>query len=73
MARSLERLGYEVGSGLFFDTLRIALGQKKAADLLKAAESQGMNFRLIDEHTLGISLDETTTEQDLAGIIRAVS
>ena len=70
LARSLERLGYEVGPGLFFDTLRIALGQKKAADLLKAAESQGMNFRFIDEHTLGISLDETTTEQDLAGIIR---
>ena len=27
-----------------------------------------MNFRVIDEHTLGISLDETTTEQDLADI-----
>ena len=28
-----------------------------------------MNFRVIDEHTVGISLDETTTEQDLADIL----
>ena len=28
-----------------------------------------MNFRAIDEHTVGISLDETTTEKDLADIL----
>jgi len=69
LARSLQRLGYEVGPNIFFDTIRVALGQKPAADLLKAAEGQGMNFRPIDDHTLGISVDETTTEQDLADIL----
>ncbi len=70
LARSLQRLGYAVGPNLFFDTLRVALGPKKAADLLKAAEAQGMNFRPIDDHTIGISLDETTTEQDLVNVVR---
>ena len=41
----------------FFDTIRIELGQKPAADVLKIAEAHRMNFREIDDHTLGISLD----------------
>ena len=54
----------------FFDTLRIDLGETSAADILKSAEAQKMNFRVIGEHALGIALDETTTEKDLADILR---
>jgi glycine dehydrogenase len=53
----------------YFDTLRIDLGATSAADILKSAEAQRMNFRPISEHELGIALDETTTEQDLADIL----
>jgi glycine dehydrogenase len=52
----------------FFDTIRIGLGQKPAADVLKIAEAHRMNFRGIDEHTIGISLDETTGENDIIEI-----
>ena len=55
---------------LFFDTISVALGDQSAADILKSAEAQRMNFRVIGEHALGISLDETTTEKDLADILR---
>ncbi len=57
----------------FFDTIRVPLGEKRADDILKAAEAQRMNFRAIDDHTVGISLDETTTEQDLADILHVLS
>jgi glycine dehydrogenase len=52
----------------FFDTIRIELGQKPAADILKTAEAHRMNFREIDDHTLGISLDEATSESDIIEI-----
>jgi glycine dehydrogenase len=52
----------------YFDTITIALGDKHAADIVKLAEAHRMNFRLIDDHTLGISLDETTSESDIIEI-----
>ena len=73
LAGGLKRMGYRVGSSQFFDTLRVALGDKRAEDILEAAEKQRMNFRAINGHTVAISLDETTTEKDLADIWRAFS
>jgi len=70
LARGLARLGYDLGPARFFDTLRVGLGARSAEDILKLAQARRMNFRRIDERTLGISLDETTTEQDLADIWR---
>ena len=52
----------------FFDTITIALGDKRAADIVKTAEAHRMNFRLIDDRTLGISLDEATSESDVLEI-----
>jgi glycine dehydrogenase len=58
----------QAGSLTHFDTIAIALGDKHAADVAKLAEAHRMNFRLIDGHTLGISLDETTSESDVVEI-----
>jgi glycine dehydrogenase len=72
LAEGLERLGLETGvagGGQFFDTLRVGLGAKRSADVLKLAESRRMNFRALDEHTVGLSLDETTTESDVEAIL----
>jgi glycine dehydrogenase len=69
LAAGLEKLGFTISSASRFDTLRIDLGEKRAAEILKIAESHRMNFRLIDEHTLGIALDETTDESDVAEIL----
>jgi len=70
LARGLARLGYEVGPAQFFDTLRVGLGNRNPEGILRLAEARRMNFRPIDGHTLGISLDETTTEGDLLDIWR---
>src|SRR2546423_1634173 len=40
-------------------------------DILRIAEANGLNFRSVDDHTIGISLDETTNEEDLDDILRA--
>src|SRR4029077_14006267 len=65
LAKGLEILGYQVKTETFFDTIRVDLGKKSAAQIVKLAESQGINLRIISSTTVGISLDETTAENDL--------
>ncbi len=81
LAAGLEKLGYlllnpksEIRNPKFehgpsyFDTITIATGDQRAADIMKIAEVHGMNFRLINDHALGISLDEATGESDVVEI-----
>ncbi|MBE9043050.1 aminomethyl-transferring glycine dehydrogenase [Pleurocapsales cyanobacterium LEGE 10410] len=65
LATGLEQLGYEVTNQSFFDTIRIDTGTTNAADLIEVAASNQINLRWLDGNAIGISLDETTTEQDL--------
>jgi glycine dehydrogenase len=70
LAAGLARLGYSIGDGQFFDTLRVHLGARSSTELQKLAEASRMNFRFIDPHTVGISLDEVTSEKDVLDIIQ---
>lgn len=65
LATGLEKLSYDITSEAFFDTIRVETGEKNAADLIKIAASNQINLRWLDTNAIGISLDETTTEQDL--------
>ncbi len=65
LAQGLKRLNYSLGTDPFFDTIRVGVGELGAPALLKAAESRRINLRLLDEASLGISLDETTTVKDV--------
>ena len=69
LAAGLQELGYEIGSEPFFDTLRVTPTKesplKTAPDIIAAAEDACINLRLLDANTVGISLDETTTVNDL--------
>ncbi|NDC54977.1 MAG: glycine dehydrogenase (aminomethyl-transferring), partial [Planctomycetia bacterium] len=64
LADGLRTLGVRLEHARAFDTLAIDAGDR-AADLAARAREQGMNLRLIDAHTLGVSLDETTTRADI--------
>jgi glycine dehydrogenase len=78
VAQALAAGGYQVGQSSkagngaphsaaylpYFDTLRVDIGNKSMDRILKNAETRRINFRFIDQRTLGISLDETTTEAD---------
>jgi len=66
----LQRLGYTITSQSFFDTLQIKLGEKPLQEILEAAEAYRINLRIVDTSTVGISLDETTTLEDVKDICR---
>ena len=59
----LVKNGLEVNDS-FFDTLTIKLGEK-AETLYHAALAEGINLRRVGSDSLGISLDETTTVDDV--------
>lgn len=65
LGEGLKKLGYKLGSELFFDTLKIELGEKALQEIIKTAEINNINLRVIDDKTVGISLDETTTIEDI--------
>jgi glycine dehydrogenase len=69
LARGLARLGFKTKPRVFFDTVRVNAAFK-AVEVLKLAEAHRMNFRQLSEESFGITLDETTTEQDVAEILR---
>jgi glycine dehydrogenase len=67
---ALVDLGCETGAEPFFDTLRVKVSARSSAhELVQTAASRGINLRVIDTETLGISLDETTTRADLRALL----
>jgi glycine cleavage system P protein (glycine dehydrogenase) len=72
MARLLERelrtLGLRQVNACYFDTLRVELPVDADAVRQRALEA-GINFRYIDNRTVGISLNETVDTQDLRDIV----
>ncbi len=70
LARGLERLGCEIVSENFFDTLRVDLGSRHSRDVRRIAEAHQINLRILDAQTVGVSLDETTSGADLDLLLR---
>ncbi len=71
LAGGLKHLGFDPAQAQpapIFDTLKINVGAKRG-EILKAAEARRMNFRLFDDQTIGISLDEATGEKDVQDIL----
>ncbi|MFY2558560.1 aminomethyl-transferring glycine dehydrogenase, partial [Corallococcus terminator] len=71
LARGLGKLGLKVRHEQYFDTLRVELTTPQVRAVLAASESARMNFRRIDEKTLGVSLDETSRLSDVEAILTA--
>ena len=65
LAAGLKRLGYSISSEHFFDTLRVDLGTQSIKAILEACQERNINLRVLDATSVGISLDETTTPEDL--------
>jgi glycine dehydrogenase len=64
LADGLKRLGVTIRNAHAFDTLCLETGDRTAGVAARAREL-GMNLRTIDARSLSISLDETTTRDDL--------
>jgi len=54
----------------FFDSFEVKVGAGETARIVKAAVDAGYNLRQVDDKTLGISLDETTTREDVAALLK---
>ncbi|MDF2387727.1 aminomethyl-transferring glycine dehydrogenase [Nostoc ellipsosporum NOK] len=65
LAAGLKRLGYKISSENVFDTLRVELGTNNQQAILEASQARNINLRIFDDNAVGISLDETTTPEDL--------
>ena len=61
-----------MGDAPFFDTVRVHVGEGMP-DLLSAASDRGINLRVLDEDTVTVALDETTTDADLADLLAALT
>jgi glycine dehydrogenase len=69
LAAGLRALGISVVNETFFDTLTLATGTR-TLQLHERAEAQRINLRHIDDAHLGLSLDETTTREEVLELWR---
>src|ERR1035437_1275966 len=58
LAFGLNQIGHRVSTPNFFDTVCVEIKKGSVADILNIGSTHQMNFRLIDENSIGISLDE---------------
>ena len=71
LAAGLGKLGFAPRSDAFFDTVSVNVGDKQAAIVTRALE-QKINLRIgALDGTLGIALDETTTDATVEAVWRA--
>jgi glycine dehydrogenase len=61
----LDKLGFKQTNSLFFDTLKVDLGDHLADRVRSIASDAQINFRYIDDRHIGISIDETTQIEDI--------
>jgi glycine dehydrogenase len=73
MARAVEdalvAAGLRQTNAAYFDTLRVE--GAKGATVRAGAEAAGINFRYFADGAIGVSVDETTTIEDVADIVAA--
>ena len=67
LAAGLKQLGYAPVNGSFFDTLTLKTGAHTGA-AHEAAHARHMNLRVIDGAQVGITLDETTTREQVQAL-----
>ena len=72
LAKELEKYGYKQHNRAFFDTLALQCPVKTDVVKKVALEHQ-INFRYICEECIGISIDETTSRDDVNEIITVLA
>ncbi|MEM9256974.1 MAG: aminomethyl-transferring glycine dehydrogenase [Pseudomonadota bacterium] len=70
LAHGLETAGFTADNSTYFDTLTYSVGERQH-EIVRRALKAGINLRIIGEDRLGISLDETTTADDIEALWQA--
>ena len=69
LAKGINELGYDLKSSSFFDTVTIHT-ESRTQEIFSTAQDQLMNLRMLDANHISISLDETTTDQEIESITK---
>jgi len=72
-AEGLRRLGCELRSSAFFDTLRVHCRSFSATEIEQKTQQAHINLRRFEDDTFGIALDETTTIKEVCQILTVFS
>ena len=71
LANGFDKLGVSMANHSFFDTLTIDVEDQ--AVIIERAEGAEINLRVVGENQISISLDETTTRDDLETLWAVIS
>ncbi len=71
LAEGLRRLGHAVGDAPFFDTVRVVPAGRSVSDVMAEAHARRINLRALDDRTVTVALDETTTLADVSDLLSA--
>ena len=69
LAEGLRRLGFEISTFSFFDTICVRMGAMQAGQILARAHQQGINLRRLADDSLSLSLDELSTPAEVKRLI----
>ena len=70
LATALADGGVTVVHAAYFDTLTLEV-PGRAEEIVRAAEENGVNLRLVDADTVRVACDETTVDEDLTAVLAA--
>lgn len=68
-AEGLRRLGCQLDSNAFFDTLRVRCPHLSPAQIIKKGQQSFINLRQFPDGSFGIALDEATTITDVSQLL----
>src|SRR3954468_2624519 len=69
LGAALQRLGYSLVHQQYFDTLAVEVGADVLPRIIDAARARQINLRTLSQTRIGVALDETVTDGDLADVI----
>jgi glycine dehydrogenase len=73
LAHGLRERGVELeGNGVFFDTLTLRISGVQRREVLERANGAGINLRRDVPERLGVSLDETTSSEDVRTLLGVI-
>jgi glycine dehydrogenase len=69
LAAGLRKLGFDVPAESYFDTILVRPTKVQAEAILVRANESGYNLRQHEDHSIGIALDEVSTEEEIRRLL----
>ncbi|NWF74182.1 MAG: aminomethyl-transferring glycine dehydrogenase [Nitrospirae bacterium] len=70
LAEGLRQLGFDVTAAVYFDTILVRLTKMQSESIMMRASEGGINLRRHEDHSIGIALDEVSTEDEVERLIK---